>query len=40
MLTEQTLYNGHPTLQAHYTVKGLSPAALKGYGLQGGQGVQ
>ncbi|GIP35668.1 hypothetical protein J2TS4_48780 [Paenibacillus sp. J2TS4] len=28
MLTEQTLYNGHPTLQSHNIVKGLSPATV------------
>jgi len=28
MLTEQTLYNGHPTLQSHNTAKGLSPATM------------
>ncbi|RKP47849.1 integrase [Cohnella endophytica] len=28
MLTEQTLYNGHPTLQSHSTAKGLSPATV------------
>ncbi|ALS23393.1 tyrosine-type recombinase/integrase [Paenibacillus naphthalenovorans] len=28
MLTEQTLYTGHPTLQSHNTVKGLSPATV------------
>lgn len=28
MLTEQTLYNGHPTLQSHNTAKGLSPATV------------
>lgn len=28
MLTEQTLYDGHPTLQSHNTVKGLSPASV------------
>lgn len=28
MLTEQALYTGHPTLQSHNTVKGLSPATV------------
>lgn len=28
MLTEQTLYDGHPTLQSHNTVRGLSPATV------------
>ncbi len=28
MLTEQTLYNGHPTLQSYNTAKGLSPATV------------
>lgn len=28
MLTEQTLYEGHPTLQDHNTAKGLSPATV------------
>ncbi|MFB9278861.1 tyrosine-type recombinase/integrase [Cohnella cellulosilytica] len=28
MLTEQTLYTGHPTLQSHNTAKGLSPATV------------
>jgi integrase/recombinase XerD len=28
MLAEQTLYTGHPTLQAHNTTKGLSPATV------------
>lgn len=28
MLTEQTLYNGHPTLQEYNTDKGLSPATV------------
>jgi integrase/recombinase XerD len=29
MLTEQTLYDGHPTLQENNTAKGLSPAIIK-----------
>lgn len=28
MLTEQTLYTGHPTLETHNTAKGLSPATV------------
>lgn len=28
MLTEQTLYTGHPTLQSHNTAKGLSPSTV------------
>ncbi|MGQ3480219.1 hypothetical protein [Paenibacillus sp. TY11] len=28
MLTEQTLYDGHPTLESHNTTKGLSPATM------------
>jgi len=28
MLTEQSLYSGHPTLQSHNTAKGLSPATV------------
>jgi integrase/recombinase XerD len=28
MLTEQTLYDGHPTLQSYNTAKGLSPATV------------